>query len=430
MATLLVMAGCSQGDDLVVTPDTGREALVDEEDFTLEEVTSDVPIVFGGINNGQAEVTRGSIDFSEFNMGDVGLFCLSAHDLPNANDPRSKTWSNSSSVSALTGLMNVWLNNVSASVTEVAGNTGNLVIDSPKDNHYYPLKKWFAYSFAAYHPRTEYIVRVGAAITAYIPIDGNDDVMYAVSEPQENQEAYSYLYYKNLATVTDANLPHLTFKRVTSRLNFKFYFDDDEVVMPGASDMEYRIDSVAFDDFPHFMKLAIAKRDDATGTVSSKIDAIPFIQWEAGMPKTTDEEGNEVYRFPGETAFGHYHLREKNDEELAEQKNSNGTYKYVLNGHGVANPLEVGDCIFIPPVYKSHSRSTIKLYVFLRDSEGNRYSNVNPILVAPPTDAGWEQNTSYTIRVKLKNPVFMFSRGTLGEDWTASAETIDVEEAE
>lgn len=424
---ILFLYACSSGDDLLTSL-----PVEEEPDFTVEDVTSDVPIVFGGISDGRAraEITRGSIDFSSFNMNDVGLFCLSTHKLPGATE--SLTWTdNPQTVDVKKTSLNGWLFNAPATICEAAGNTGNLIIDNSVPNHYYPNKNWYAYDFAAYHPRTEHIVRTYDRVTAYVTVDGNDDVMYATAgDPPSgaDDKAYSYKYYKDLNSITMENLPHLSFTRLSSRLNFKFYFVDNAVEMANAEGRHFRVDSVTFDDFPCIFKFDVAKRENDKLVVS--IPERPFVLNDDDRPVKAKEGGGTEPLFPDlGSAFGHFWLREKNDESIRDQKDSNGRYKYQLDNATAQNPLEVGDCIFIPPVH-NHSRTTINLYVYLKDQDNNSYCNVNPILVAPPTNAGWEINTEYTVEVQLKNPVLMYSRGSLDADWNVHATVIHASESE
>ena len=91
----------------------------------------------------------------------------------------------------------------------------------------------------------------------------------------------------------------------------------------------------------------------------------------------------------------------------------------------------------IPPVYKSHSKSTIKLQVFLRDNYGNLYTTLQPIEVAAPDvdpddpedKGGWKSGKSYTIKVSVGGNIFFMDQTrsmTASLDDYEEEDTIDV----
>ena len=130
---------------------------------------------------------------------------------------------------------------------------------------------------------------------------------------------------------------------------------------------------------------------------------------------------------------GHFWLRDVDDSSIGTKVN--GHYKYVLN---TSDYIDVGDCIMIPPVYKNHSKSTLKLKVFLRDNYGNLYTTLQPIEVAAPDPdpmdsedkGGWKSGKSYTVRISIGGNIFFMdqTRGqmTAQLDDYVEEDTIDV----
>ena len=86
----------------------------------------------------------------------------------------------------------------------------------------------------------------------------------------------------------------------------------------------------------------------------------------------------------------------------------------------------VGDCILIPPVVKSHSRSNPKLRIYLKDDAGSVYTTNDPIAITAPA-AGWESAKQYNINISLSSPVKIQSNARI-VSWDSSVEEIDVED--
>lgn len=415
-----MFAACSGSEELVTQDNTDP---IDEENVTREDLMGDVPIEFAAVNgNATVELTRGSaIVNGVFRSGPMGIYCVASKKLDNAADDIKVT----GSATTLGNILTVWLDNVSAHM-EPIGNSGEgyFAWDNPNEKHYYPNKGWYAYKFAAYHPWTEYIVKSSATngIAAYIPIDGNDDVFTAIAEnPRANVDAatdakaYSHEYFKTIGVgnISAEHRPYYIFQHLTSRLKFKVR------LKPGTDlgDRELHVDSICFSDFPNIMKVSLAKYEN--GDIINNWNDYHFVtNYKEYMPpslkavlpkKTIPAESDPVC-----VVNGHFWLREADDSSIG-AKDNNGNYKYVVND---GDYIEVGDYIMIPPVYKGHSKSTIKLEVYLADNYGNKYTTVEPIkLEAPEIDpndlndkGGWKPGTSYTVKVSIGGNIFFMDQ--------------------
>lgn len=411
-----MFAACSSSEE-VLTQNTQEP--IDEENVTREDLMGDIPIEFADITgSATVELTRGSANVNgSFKSGTMGIYCIGAKKINNeAEDPKM-----SGSSTALGKILSLWLENVSAHV-EPTGNNGDGYIkwDNPNEKHYYPRKDWYAYKFAAYHPRTEYIAKTNQAVAAYIPIDGNDDVFATIAEDprvsintETDAKAYSQQYFEavGINNITADHKPYYSFKHMTSRLKFKVKLSSD-------CERQLHVDSICFSDFPNIMKIALAKFDNGDlinnwysyDFVTNYSDYMPKSLM-ADLPKKTIKvNGQDVEAC---VVNGLFWLREADDSSIGEKVN--GQYKYVVNTNDY---IDVGDCIMMPPVYKSHSKSTIKLQVYLADNYGNKFTTLNPIEIAAPApdptdpndEGGWKGGTSYTIKVSIGGNIFFMDQ--------------------
>ena len=435
---MFLLAGCSSNDDLLVERPIVSD--MDEENVTRDDLMGDVPIEFASIGgSATVEMTRGSSNVNgAFQSGTMGIYCIGAKKINevDAQEPKMGGYN-----TALWQILNLWLENVSAHVESLnnGNNEGYIAWDNPEERHYYPKKDWYAYKFAAYHPRTDYIVRSESAVMAFIPIDGNDDVFTAIADdphasidPETDAKAYSQQYFEAVgAEITPDHKPYYNFKHLTSRLKFKVKLKED-------CEREMHVDSISFTDFPNIMKVSLAKFDN--GELINNWNNYNFVlNMDDYMPqKLKNDLPTKTVTVNGQpeekvVVNGHFWLRDVDDSSIGEKVN--GNYKYVLNTNDY---IDVGDCIMIPPVYKSHSKSTIKLQVFLRDNYGNLYTTLQPIEVAAPEadpadpedKGGWKSGKSYTVRVSVGGNIFFMdqTRGqmTAQLDDYEEEDTIDV----
>ena len=430
---MFLLAGCSSNDDLLVERPVVSD--MDEENVTRDDLMGDVPIEFASIGgSATVEMTRGSSNVNGiFQSGTMGIYCIGAKKINevDAQEPKMGGYN-----TALWQILNLWLENVSAHVESVGNNEGYIAWDNPEERHYYPKKDWYAYKFAAYHPRTDYIVRSESAVMAFIPIDGNDDVFTAIAEDprvsidaETDAKAYSQQYFEAVGAgnIEPEHKPYYNFKHLTSRLKFKVKLKED-------CEREMHVDSISFTDFPNIMKVSLAKFDN--GNLINNWNNYNFVlNMDDYMPqKLKNDLPTKTVTVNGQpeekvVVNGHFWLRDVDDSSIGEKVN--GNYKYVLNTNDY---IDVGDCIMIPPVYKGHSKSTIKLQVFLRDNYGNLYTTLQPIEVAAPNvdendpedKGGWKSGKSYTIKVSVGGNIFFMDQ-TRGQ-MTASLDDYEEED--
>lgn len=413
----MLFVGCSQGDDLLLE---AQQQLTDNSDswgdggeVSKADLIGSVPIQFASFCDADGvsvDVTRASIRSTPFNVDRLGVFCLSRKIIDGQSHTHSWT---GPVIGPLNDVLNVWEFNAPAHIEAYeGGSTGNVVWDNPDDDHYYPSKEWFGYNLSAYSPRSEFVSRNQTNIKVYIPVDGNDDVVCAVAEAPRtssgdavnDEKYYSSSYFRYFENHTENydpqnHLPYFMFNHLMSKLIFNLKFSEE--FTQNDTRHEFHVDSIYFENFPNLMALDIARR---TGDViATNIADRPFVKDANAMPKTAGE-----FTWPELTTYyGNFWLRDVDDSSIA-VKNANNQYKYVLG----TDYIKVGDCILIPPVNKDHARSTVNLYIRLRDGQGNVYNNLSPIAIAAP-EGGWLMGKQYNINIVLKEPVYMDTRGVI-----------------
>lgn len=379
-AVIVAVAACSSDE-------IGTDCTNETEQDT-EKLLSAVPIEFAPVSMTdffmEAEtVTRGgSVDASNFSVDSVGIFCLSRTKLQDA--PKEVSWSKAYNIEQH-NLHNVWSDNEMAHVVSMGVNKGKIIWENTNHLNYYPTNAWYTYGFVAYHPWTQYIDYSKSYVHAYIPVDGNDDVLYAMAKPEAiyedadvNELAYSKQYYdaiKAKGLPDQGAYPLFQFRRIMSRLDFSFCFNS-------TPNRNYHVDRVEFDDFINIVRLILAKQSN--GDMIEDLSKV----YVTNAPTS---------KFPElTTIMGHFELREKGEETISNQKNDDGSFKYNLT----TEMKKVGDCILIPPVSGLPS-AKIKLYVTLCDDNGNKYRNTSAINVSAPS--GWSMGSRYDIRIKFNN---------------------------
>ncbi len=389
MVTVVVIVACSSNDDVLNGIST------DEQQLKKEQMMSETPITFASAEfldlqweteDTLEEVTRGgSVDIFNFAMDSVGIFCLSRTQLADA--PKNVSWSGAYPLEEQ-NLHNVWIKNEMAQIENINGSKGKIVWNNTNLLNFYPLNAWYTYGFVAYHPWTEYIEMGKTYVRAYIQVDGNDDVLYAMAKSPERQYgdasvdglAFSKQYYdaiNNNGLDDEGAYPLFQFRHLMSRLDFSFYFKE-------TPDRNFHVDKVEFDDFINLMSIMLARQSngDMTETISD------------GKVYATSAP---TAKFPALTSFmGHFELREKGETPISGIM-AGSEYKYNLS----SEPKKVGDCILIPPV-KNLPSANIELYVTLCDDAGNKYRNASAIKIAVPS-SGWKMGARYNICIKFDN---------------------------
>lgn len=421
--TAIMMAACSSGDSLL----TQDVQPVDEENLTREELMGDVPIEFADVNLGP-EVTveetslasrRVSLnDVFTTEKGSVGIFCLSSQKIGAAvsDDAILRSWSGN--VGAKLNVLNLWQDNVKAHVASVSGIEGKILWDDINTPHYYPKVEYFNYSFAAYYPYTKVIKREKSIIYAYIPMDGDDDVIYAFANaPRANVNstvdalAYGNSYFKGVidagATISDDNKPYFNFKHLTAKLNFTVQLKE-----ASASDHQFHVDSICILNVVNIIRLSIAKNtagyaEAGSYSLVSSITDLP----DSLKTKLGDYDGH-----------GTFWLRDTDGKSISEKKLDNGDYKYLVNTY---EKTPIGDCIMIPPT----SAATLKVQVYLRDEDGNLYTPSSPISLPLPTGATkWEAGKSYTVNIRMSPPAYYTEAHGKIDDWEVDTTEFEIED--
>ena len=423
------LAACMNSDDLQNSYVAG-----DEQYVITSDMISDVPIRFAPVNKNEllveeesdvSSTTRGSASTSEVVMDNLGVFCLAKYALAGSayNTP---SWSFAKNNEYYNNC--IWNNNVRAKVSSLTlkGKTSLILTCEDQDSlhlkSYYPSNNWFAYGFVAYHPRTENIVYGYSLIKGYIKLDGKDKVIYSMAKGPKatfdddnlNRLAFSKSYYENLPSelgLDEYVYPYFSFETLTSTLYF--YIKSKNIPCNNL-----HVDKVEFDDFPCIMVLGLANllrySDKVSYDMKSTIARKPFV-----LNKEQFEE-LELSQFPELTSpFGHFELYEPDGSSISGKKNADGSYKYTVT----TEKIKVGGGLYIPPVYKDHSRASMKVYVTLADDYGNKYKCVDPVEVNVPA-GGWEKNKYYDINLTLNNPAQAAKDATLAE-WEA-ADPIEV----
>lgn len=422
----LCLSACTDVDDYLQS-----DTFIDETSELVSDLNSNVPIRFAPITLDASveEVgsTRGSIDETNVTLDDLGLFCLAKYSIEGftaSSSVHTPSWSNLKKNELTT--YSIWKDNEKVNVAGSRYNKGNIVWAN-EGAQYYPQNDWFSYGFVIYHPWTPYISYDYKIITAYIKVKGQEDVCFASAiSPKLNELAtgdlildhcgFSKSFYEQLADadsgLDDIIYPHFSLEHLMSRIDLNF-----QLLEP--SSVNIHVDKVEFDDFPCIMKLVLAKR--YTGTLKTGITAKPYILNNEQLRTDSVLDGmvgskKKYVKLPVKwpelnSAFGHFELRERNDEPISGQKNADGSYKYNLS----TEPTHVGDCILIPPVYKGHSRENIMLTVTVADDAGNKYKCTTPVELKAPIN-GWGKGKKYEFTIRFYPPVLSGNRAEI-TDW-------------
>lgn len=402
--TAVAIVACSSNDDM------RNEASTDERQVTKQQLVSETPITFAPVeiadvqwemDEAQEGATRGgSVDADDFTVDSVGIFCLSRTKM--STGPKAVSWGFPAAYTDEQNLHNVWSNNEMAHIESVGANKGRIVWEKTNYLNYYPTKAWYTYGFVAYHPWTEYVDYSKSYVHAYIPVDGNDDVLYAMAKPTAlyddadvNNLAYSKQYYdaiKDKGLSDQGAYPMFQFRHIMSRLDFYFNFNE-------TPSENIHVDKVEFDGFINIVRLILAKQSG--GDMVEDLSKV----YVTSAPSA---------KFPELTSFmGHFELRENGETPISGIK-VDGEYKYNLT----TVPQKVGDCILIPPVAKLPS-ANIKLYVTLCDDNGNKWKNASAITIPYPSPR-WEIGKRYDVKITLNAPSVSAAPRRAASTFTAS----------
>ncbi len=405
----VALAACSGNDDV-------WKLASDDHQYLLKKgVLSDVPISFAPVEIADlqwgaepvSETRGGSVNADEFAADSFGVFCLAKRKL--AAGPKTLTWSKPYA-NDLYNKHLVWVENEMASVKSNGGNQGEMTWSDEHQLQFYPSNFWYTYGFVAYHPWTKHVVFSKSVLKAYIKVDGNDDVIYAVENGPEttfgeknadvDELSFSKQYYDSIRTRNlswDGTLPKFEFKHLLTRLDFYFKLENTPT-------KNIHVDKVEFDNFRCIVILPLAKGEFNQGLIRSYSDT-PYILNDTdtvpdkGLARTKTYDGSYLKDDPKfASAFGHFELREKGETPISGIR-AGSAYKYNLTSEF----KKVGDCIIIPPVKKKYNNSEIELFVTLCDDNGKKFRNSTAITLSAP-DQEWAGDTRYKVNITLNAP--------------------------
>lgn len=408
LLTAIGIVACSGNDDM-------QNGAPDELQLSKEQIVSDEPIVFAPVEMAEmqwgveaVETRGGSVDVDDFTTPDkVGVFCLAKRKI--SDDAKNIAW-NKPYTSETTNKLLLWSFNEEATIKGTSEGKGEMTWSDEHQLQYYPSNEWYAYGFAAYHPRveTEFIASSGSSLTAYIKVDGNDDVIHAMAIEPEHQFgddavdnlAFSRQYYNKIRTdglSWEGTYPKFEFQHLMSRLDFYFCLDNEPTE-------NIHVDKVEFDNFWCIMQVPLASWNKTTSVMSNSVtsSSTPYVlnDTESQLGKIKLDDGTYLKDKDGyASCFGHFELYEKGETLISGIKVGNA-YKYNLT----TNMQKVGDCILIPPVQSNTSKKDIKLFVTLCDDNGNKYKNKTAIMIPRPSPR-WEIGKRYEVRITLNNPL-------------------------
>ena len=387
----LLLVGCStEVEDLInagnITDTNATEATTDEDQIPEDDgiaVMGDVPITF---SVGSAELTRSFIESDNFVCDDAAIFALPRLGFGTTAN-KYVNWAATTGTSTSQKL-NQWMVNVPIAFEEVGGEDGKLVWKDGEEKHNYPKANSsayyiYAYSFGAYHPRTEdYILSSNQVTLNFGNLDGTVDIITALAEKptdDPDDKGFSETYFKSGKT----EKPHFSFKHRMSRLEIKVRLKDENPDIE-----EYFIDSIWTSNLPDSMSLRLMTRNTTTNEVT---------------------ESSTVQCIYGSVRS--FHAGDADNKSIRE---ANGGAGYKLTKAAFNAQQIVGDGILIPPLQPNNTYywgkkvkngytaySTITIYLRLKDAGGNTNYKYR-VSVAPPTN-GWKEGKRYPINIQV-NP--------------------------
>ena len=407
-----MFAACSGNEDVLTQDITDP---VDETNATREELMGDVPIEFAGVDVGMKmdveveEGTRGVTATEIPETQQLGVFCLAYKKLDDALGISYLNWETGATYKALTR----WQENAKAHVQLNSENKGLLCWDERDTPCYYPKSNKFAYEFVAYQPYTEAVEYQKSTITAWIPLDGDDDIMYAVSDKPRGvgelaANAYGSLFFDdvktNMGVITLDQKPYFRFRHLLSKLVFNVK------LKAGASTSghTFRVDRISLRNVGNIGRLTLATKD----TNGSSIENGAFSCFYDVNGSKVPEAVRPYLISKGAEGRGTFWLREQDGTSISDLKDGDD-YKYVLT----TDPKTIGYGIFIPT-----SAGALKMDIVLCDENGKRTTSEEAIPISIPT-GGWQAGSYYNINVSITPPKYFMdeTRGQV-DNWEAGVE--------
>ena len=390
---------------------------IDEENMTREQLMGTVPIEIAGVDLGMKvdvevqEKTRSGATAIPENQ-QLGIFCLSYKKLASDDELAASyfNWQDAASYRTL----NRWQDNVKAHIQLNSESLGLMCWDDRNAPRYYPKSDLFAYEFVAYQPYTEAVQYAQSTITAWIPLDGDDDVMYAVSDKPRNNVvteelagyAYGSHYFSEVysqGAITDNHKPYFRFSHLLSKLIFNIKLKN---VTEGHT---FHVDAISIRNLTNIARLYLASRSSSGASVKNG-----HLTCFADVNSNSVPEAVRPYLIEkGATGKGTYYLREKDGSSISDLM-AGDDYKYTLS---TTDAKTIGDGIYIPA-----SSGTLKIDIYLCDQNGSRTTSSEPITVNAPA-GGWQAGKFYNINVSITPPKYFMddTRGVINA-WEAGVD--------
>lgn len=242
----ILMVSCSSDDDLIerITP----------AQWSREVTDSDVKIQLStGSKTTKASIT--SDDNGLFNANGMSVFCLATDYI----NPSTITidWNKGSDGFKYS----VWVNNVQINA-EIDKNNEKTNLTWDDDNsRWYPSGSWHKYAFYGYYPRVadENISYSSTKITATIPLDGTQDVIYGEASSTD-PKAYSSEYFEQ--NELKPEIPTMSFKHKFMRLKFQIAGNNGN---NGTADaLNFGVKKIEVVNVPSEVNLVIADRENSS----------------------------------------------------------------------------------------------------------------------------------------------------------------------
>lgn len=242
----ILMVSCSSDDDLIerITP----------AQWSREVTDSDVKIQ---LSTG-SKTTKASITSDEnglFNAKGMSVFCLATDYI----NPSTITidWNKGSDGFKYS----VWVNNVQINAKIDKNNEKTNLTWDDDNARWYPSGSWHKYAFYGYYPRVadENISYSSTKITATIPLDGTQDVIYGEASSTD-PKAYSSEYFEQ--NELKPEIPTMSFKHKFMRLKFQIAGSNGNNGTVDA--LNFGVKKIEVVNVPSEVNLVIADRENSS----------------------------------------------------------------------------------------------------------------------------------------------------------------------
>lgn len=335
---------------------------------------ADIPVGFSDVEirlSGGGAGTRASIESDDnglFEAEGLGIFALArgvmdvnagAQPISWAGDaPGTKTYA-------------VLLDNAEADATKdgVAQVTNIEFAGGPK---FYPMGNWYRYGFYGYYPRTETIEMADSSCTAVLTITGKEDVIYGKAVNDDEDYAYSALYFRQ--TDNTDKVPAMQFGHKLMRITFSAVpGPDTEGGSTYTNATNMKVKSIRVLGVPTEGRLVLADL------------------------KTPQNEGTLTFDWEDTGAMENLELTEADDQPLTPDN------YYMEAPEGEPREKIIGQGILLP-VPEAGSGYKYKVEVTLEDKSGNVYECSYPQELTLGEDKQFEAGKSYNVKMTINGP--------------------------